>query len=68
MRFTNDQRRRLAVRTKGLARKLLAEVATLVTPDTLVVWHRKLMSQKYDGTAWRKPGRPLTKNDLVLLC
>jgi putative transposase len=41
VRFNNDQRRRLAVRAKGLARKLLAEVATLVTPDTLLVWHRK---------------------------
>ena len=36
LRFTDDQRRRLAVRAKGLGRKLLAEVATLVTPDTLL--------------------------------
>ena len=36
LRFTNDQRRRLAVRAKGLGRKLLAEVATVVTPATLL--------------------------------
>ena len=36
MRFNDDQRRRLAAKAKGLGRKLLAEVATLVTPDTLL--------------------------------
>ena len=46
LRFTDDQRRRLAVRAWGLGRKLLAQVATLVTPDTLLAWHRKLMAQK----------------------
>ena len=40
MRFNDDQRRRLAVRAKGLGRKLLAEVASLVTPDTLLAWHQ----------------------------
>jgi hypothetical protein len=36
LRLTDDQRRRLAVRAKGLGRKLLAEVATIVTPATLL--------------------------------
>src|SRR4051812_10764006 len=67
LRFTDDQRRRLAVRAKGLGRKLLAQVATLVTPDTLLACHRKLIAQKYDGSAGRKPGRPLTKNELAAL-
>src|SRR4051794_38907878 len=67
LRFTNDQRRRLAVRAKGLGRKLLADVATLVRPDTLLAWHRKLITRKYDGSARLKPGRPLTKNDLAAL-
>src|SRR5947208_13579110 len=58
VRFNDDQRRRLAVRAKGLGRKLLAEVASLVTPDTLLAWHRKLIAQKYDGHDKRKPGRP----------
>jgi hypothetical protein len=34
LRFTDDQRRRLAVRAKQLSRKILAEVATIV-PETL---------------------------------
>ena len=33
--LTDDQRRRLAVKAKVLGRKLLAEVGTLFTPDTL---------------------------------
>jgi putative transposase len=53
LRFTDDQRRRLAVRAKGLGRKLLMEIATLVTPATLLSWHRKLIAQKYDGSARR---------------
>ena len=34
MRFSDDQRRRLAVKAKKLSRKLLSEVATIVTPET----------------------------------
>src|SRR4051812_50191093 len=60
LRFTDEQRRRLAAKAKGLGRKLLAELATLVTPETLRAWHRKLIPQKYDGNAQRGPGRPRT--------
>jgi hypothetical protein len=49
LRFTDDQRRRLAAKAKGLGRKILAEVATIVTPETLLAWHRRLIAQKYDG-------------------
>ena len=45
LRFTEDQRRRLAAKAKGLGRKLLA-VASIVTPETLLAWHRKLIAQK----------------------
>src|SRR5207245_3766206 len=63
VRFNDDQRRRLAVRAKGLGRKLLAEVASLVTPDTLMAWHRKLIAEKYDGHNQRGPGRPRTRKE-----
>src|SRR5215471_6110451 len=42
VRLTDDQRRRLAAKAKGLGRKLLAEMATMVTPETLLAWHGKL--------------------------
>src|ERR1700756_3072575 len=67
LRFNDDQRRRLAVKAKGLGRKLLAEVATLVTPDTLLAWHRKLIAQKYDGHNKRRPGRPRTAGEVEML-
>jgi hypothetical protein len=35
-RLNDDQRRRLAAKAKGLGRKLLAQVATIVTPETLL--------------------------------
>ncbi len=36
--LTDDQRRRLALKGKELGRQLLAEAATLVTPDTILRW------------------------------
>jgi putative transposase len=67
MRFNDGQRRRLAAKAKGLGRRLLAEVATIVTPETLLAWHRKLIAIKYDGSAQRGPGRPRTAGDLEAL-
>src|SRR5512141_1907728 len=67
LRLNDDQRRRLAVKAKGLGRKLLAEVATIVTPETLLAWHRKLIAQKYDGSGKRGPGRPRTASDIETL-
>jgi hypothetical protein len=58
--LNDDQRRRLAVKAKMLGRKLLAEVGTLVTPDTLLRWHHLLVAKKWDYSQRRKPtpGRP----------
>jgi putative transposase len=67
VRLNDDQRRRLAARAKGLGRKLLAEVATIVTPQTLLAWHRKLIAQKYDGSGKRGPGRPRTAQQIEAL-
>ena len=67
LRFNDDQRRRLAAKAKGLGRKLLTEVATLVTPDTLLAWHRRLIGQKYDGHDKRGPGRPRTAGEVETL-
>jgi len=44
--FTNDQRRRLAAKGKPLGRKVLGTIATIVTPDTILAWHSKLIAAK----------------------
>jgi putative transposase len=67
MRFTDNQRCRLAVKAKRLSRKVLAQVATIVTPGTLLAWHRKLIAMKYDGSKYRSPGRPPTAADISAL-
>jgi putative transposase len=58
LRLTDDQRRRLASKARQLGRKMLQDVATIVTPETLLRWHRKLIANKYDGSQRRGPGRP----------
>jgi hypothetical protein len=57
LRFTDNQRRRLAAKAKGLGRRVLAEIATIVTPETLLALHRKLIARKYDGAVSRVSAR-----------
>jgi putative transposase len=69
LRFTDEQRRRLAVRGKALGRRVLRDVTSLLTPDTILRWYRQLIAAKYDGTAERGAGRPRTAvpvQDLVV--
>ncbi len=58
--FTDGQRRRLAAKAKKIGRKGLFEISTLVTPDTLLRWYRRLIAKKYDGSKRRRAGRPKT--------
>src|SRR5262249_27820061 len=67
LKFTDDQRRRLATKAKRLGHRLLAQVATIVTPETLLAWHRKLIAQKYNGTSFRTFGRRPTRQEIVAL-
>src|SRR5713101_875761 len=67
VRLNDEQRRRLAAKAKGLGRKLLAQVATIVTPETLLAWHRKRIARKYDGSGQRGPGRPRTAREIEAL-
>ncbi len=69
--LTDDQRRLLAVKGKALGRKALMELTTIVTPDTLLRWHRELVAKKWDYSDRRKKksGRPRVRQvivDLVL--
>jgi putative transposase len=67
LRFTDQQRRPLAVKAKAVGLKGLFELDTLVTPDTLLRWHRQLIARKYDGSKSRRPGRPKTAVEIEKL-
>jgi hypothetical protein len=63
--FTDEQRRRLAGKAKLIRYGRLKEIVGLVTPQTLLAWHRKLIAKKYDSSGVRqKVGRPPTKDQL----
>ena len=66
-RLTDGQRRRLAVKGKALGCNLLRETACIVTPETILRWYRKLIAQKYDGSAVRGRGRPRTAQAIAAL-
>jgi len=67
LRFSSVQRRRLAEAAKRVGRKGLFGIGTIVTPDTLLRWYRRLIEQKYDGSAVRKVGRPKTAAEIAQL-
>ncbi len=64
--LSDDQRRRLAVKGKVLGRKSLEKLAKIVTPDTLLRWHRELIARKWDYSHMRQSvGRPRTGQQIV---
>jgi transposase len=65
LRLTDDQRRRLAVKRKALGRSVLEMVATIVTPDTIMAWYRRLIARKWDYSSRKKPGRPRIKIEMA---
>ncbi len=66
--LNDNQRRRLAVKGKALGRKALRELTTIVTPDTILRWHRELVATKWDYSDRRKSvGRPPIKPEIVEL-
>ena len=47
-----------------LGRKVLANIATVARPCTILGWYRKLVAGKFDGSARRGPGRPRIKPEV----
>lgn len=64
LRLNDDPRRRLSANAKRLRRTILAEAATIVIPEPLLSWYRKLMAQKFDGSSRRGAGQPRTDGEL----
>ena len=48
--LNDKQRRRLAILAKRLGRKVVGRITDAFCPDTLMLWHRKLVARKYDGS------------------
>jgi putative transposase len=68
VRLTDGERKTLAEIGQKLGKQALKEVATIVKPDTILAWHRKLVAQKFDGSQQRKPpGRPRSNEELEAL-
>jgi putative transposase len=64
--LNDDQRRLLAVKGKSIGRKALLELTTIVTPDTILRWHRELVAKKWDYSDRRTAvGRPRVKRETV---
>ena len=67
LRLTDDQRRRLAAKAKRLGRRALEAVATLVTPDTLMRRHRRLIVTWKWTYVTKRVGRPGLRQALATL-
>src|SRR5262245_23148094 len=68
--LTDAERQMLAEMGPTLGRQGLAEIATIAKPDTILVWHRKLMVQQGVRAQLRQPvGRPaLTRSWKISWC
>ena len=68
VRLSDGERAALAEIGQKLGKQALKDVATIVKPDTILGWHRKLVAQKFDGSLQRKaPGRPKIAPELEAL-
>ena len=67
-RLTDGERKTLAEIGKRLGTKVLEDVASIVRPETILAWHRKLVARKFDGSKRRRyPGRPRVSSEIEKL-
>ena len=65
--LNDDQRRLLAVKGKSLGRKALMELTTIVTPDTILRWHRTLVARMGPLQSEEKQiGRPRRPPEVIV--
>src|SRR2546426_405738 len=64
--LSDEQRWRLATKGQRLGRRVLQRVATIVTPDTILRWYRRLIAQKWTSEC-RRPGRPGVLKEIAAL-
>ena len=68
VRLTDGERKTLAEIGQKLGKQALAAVASPVTPETILGWHRKLVAQKFDGSPQHKaPRRPTIDKEIEAL-
>jgi putative transposase len=68
LQLSNAERATLAEIGHRLGRKVLAEVANVARPDTILAWYRKLIARKFDGSkARRSIGRPRIRGEVEQL-
>ncbi|MGH8067639.1 MAG: hypothetical protein ACRERE_20905 [Candidatus Entotheonellia bacterium] len=57
VRLSDGKRKTLAEIAKKLGRQALAEVATIVKPETILAWHRTLVAKMFDSSPHPRPRR-----------
>jgi hypothetical protein len=68
VKMTDADRRTLAELGKKLGKKVLAEIGTLVRPETVLGWYSKLVAKKWDGSKKKRGrGRPSTRKEIEAL-
>jgi len=64
--LTDAQRRKLAIKGKVLGRKVLSDICSIVTPETILRWHRTLIADKWNYSKLRrKVGRPSINQEVT---
>ncbi len=71
IRFTDEERRSLMEAALAMGRSLMKEVVSIVKPETILAWQRRLEQKKWDYSERRRrgPGRPRTpEHTAALVC
>ena len=67
LQFSDAERRRLARKGGPLGRRILEAIASIVTPDTILAWHRKLVAAKWTYKTTRPRGKTDARREIEAL-